>query len=262
LETVHGMAGFPFPEWRGQELAGKRIVVFPEQGFGDSIQFARFAPQLAALGARVTLLAEPGLFRLYRDSFEAVEVIAANGPVEFPDPDYWAKICSLAYRFGVTPRTIPAAPYLKARQPPPQPAPGRRVGVMANGNPRHKRDLLRSLPEAQARVLLDLGVSLHPADTQAYDFAETAALIETLDLVISVDTSVAHLAGALGKPCWVLLPAEKPDWRWMTGRTDSPWYPSIRLYRQATPGDWRPVLDAVRRDLDALGLDTPKPGSA
>jgi hypothetical protein len=165
--------------------------------------------------------------------------------------------CSLAGRLGATPQRLPAAPYLRAARPWPRPlAPGFKVGLMTAGNPVYANDANRSLPEAAAAALFGLvarPVDLRPSQTGAADFADTAALMAELDLVISVDTAAAHLAGAMGKPCWVLLPAANPDWRWMRGRRDSPWYPSVRLYRQPAPGDWGPVLDEVAADLDALG---------
>lgn len=244
----------PFPEWRGEPLQGKRLLVWPEQGFGDQIQFARFAPILRAAGAEVTMLCRPGLERLLRQSL-GVDVRPADGAVEFPDPDYWVMCCSLAARMGVTLETIPGEPYLRAHDPPPPLPPGFRVGLMATGNAAHENDANRSLPPELAERLRALPaaiVELDPALSGARDFADTAAIVAALDLVISVDTSVAHLAGAMGKPCWVLLPAVGVDWRWMRERTDSPWYPSLRLYRQATAGDWAPQLGRIEADLAAI----------
>ncbi|CAN7380642.1 hypothetical protein LJR219_002308 [Phenylobacterium sp. LjRoot219] len=244
----------PYPEWRGEAVAGRRILIWPEQGLGDQIQFARFAPILQARGADVTVICLPALARLFADSL-GVRVIPARGEVEFPDPDAWVMTCSLAGRMGVTPETIPAAPYLRAARPWPRPLPaGLKVGVMTNGNPVNANDRNRSLPAEAAAALRRLPaqvVDLHPAATGATDFADTASLMAQLDLVISVDTSVAHLAGALGKPCWLLLPVRGLDWRWMRERRDSPWYPTMRLYRQTTPDDWGPVLREIEADLAA-----------
>lgn len=245
----------PFPEWRGEPLAGRRLLIWPEQGFGDQIQFARFAPLLRDQGAEVTLLCRPGLERLFEQSLPGVDVRAAAGAVEFPDPDFWVMGPSLAGRLGVTLETLPNAPYLRVAGPARDLQPGFRVGLVTAGSPQHANDANRSLPPAAAARLRDMPTSiveLDPAKSGARDFADTAAIAEALDLVITVDTSVAHLAGAMGKPCWVLLPAVKTDWRWLRERTDSPWYPSIRLYRQAAAGDWRPVLEAVERDLQGL----------
>jgi hypothetical protein len=244
----------PFPEWRGEDIAGKRLLVWPEQGFGDQIQFARFAPVLKARGAQVTWLCRPPLARLFEGCL-GVQVLAAHGEVSFPDPDYWVMTCSLAWRLGYGPETLPNAPYLHALEKAPPLGPGLRVGLMTRGNPAHDNDSNRSLDAEAARALQALPariVDLHPQATGAKDFAETAAIVEGLDLVISVDTAVAHLAGAMGKPCWVLLPATHPDWRWMEGRSDSPWYRSLRLYRQTEPGAWTEPLRRIHEDVIAL----------
>jgi tetratricopeptide (TPR) repeat protein len=244
----------PYPEWRGEPLKGKRLLIWPEQGYGDQIQFARFAPILAAQGAQVTLLCRPGLERLLAGSL-GVEVLAAAGPVEFPDPDYWVMTVSLAARMGVTLETIPGAPYLRPPEPPPARTGGFKVGLVTSGSAAHVNDANRSLPpEAAARLRrLDAAiVELDPARSGARDFADTAAVVAGLDLVISVDTSVAHLAGAMGKPCWTLIPAVATDWRWLREREDSPWYPSMRLYRQARAGDWTAELDRIEVDLARL----------
>jgi len=244
----------PYPEWRGDPVAGRRILIWPEQGFGDQIQFARFAPILRAQGSDVTVVCWPPLQRLFAESL-GVRVVAAAGEIEFPDPDGWVMACSLAWRMGVTPETIPAEPYLRAarRWPGPLPA-GFKVGLMTSGSPANSNDRHRSLPaEAAARLrrLPAQMIDLDPAATGAQDFADTASLLAELDLVISVDTAVAHLAGAMGKPCWLMLPARGLDWRWLHERRDSPWYPTMRLYRQARAGDWLPVLQAVEADLAA-----------
>lgn len=235
----------PQPEWRGEPLAGRRLLIWPDEGYGDQIQFSRFAPWLAGQGAEVTLLAPPPLFRLFETSFPDVRVAKTEGQVEVPDPDCWVMSASLAARAGITLENLPAGPYLRAAQVA-TPA-GARIGVVGRGNPRHANDAYRTLPaELRSRLLaLPQAISLLPEDTGVRDFADTAALIAGLDLVISVDTSVAHLAGAMGKPVWILLPAFRTDWRWMRGRADSPWYPSARLFRQPRIGDWAAVVDAV-----------------
>lgn len=234
------------PEWMGESLAGKRLLIVGEQGAGDQIMYARFAPLARNAGADVTLLCRADLARLFQASI-GVATLAMQGTVETPDPDVWALTASLPARFGVTAESIPAAPYLFAE---PRPATGW-IGVVARGNPLHPYDALRSLPpEAAARLAaLPGAVDLSPTATGARDFADTAAIIAGLDLVISVDTSAAHLAGAMGKPAWILLPAYGLDWRWMEHRSDSPWYPSARLFRQTRPGDWMGVLDQVAAAL-------------
>jgi hypothetical protein len=260
LEARHRLPAYPkpdlpYPEWTGGPVAGRRILIWPEQGMGDQIQFARFAPVLRDMGAEVTLICWPPLARLLAGSL-SVEVLGAAGEVALPDPDGWVMACSVAGRLGVTPATLPNAPYLRAVSAWDRPLPpGFKVGLMTAGNPLYANDPDRSLPEAAAAGLRRLPaqiVDLRPSETGAADFADTAALIEQLDLVVTVDTAVAHLAGAMGKPCWVLLPARGLDWRWMRGRRDSPWYPSVRLYRQATPGDWGPALAELEADLMTL----------
>ena len=240
----------PFPEWNGEDLAGKRLLIAPEQGLGDQIQFARFAPWLSARGADVTLICHAPLAPLFQQSFD-VQVIAGGGEVEFPDPDYWCMSGSLTGRSGLTPDQLPNAPYLRSTAPR-QRASGA-IGIATRGNPQHVNDANRSLPPALAEELRSLqgATSLHPEDTGVTDFAQTAALVAGLDLVISVDTSIAHLAAAMGKPTWILLPRLMTDWRWMEGRTDSPWYPSVRLFRQPVPDDWRSVLEEVGAALAA-----------
>jgi ADP-heptose:LPS heptosyltransferase len=155
----------------------------------------------------------------------------------------------------VTPQTVPNAPYLTASAPPPALPPGLRVGLMTRGAAHYGADATRSLSDEAAEALRALPaaamVDLAPEATGARDFADTAAIVQALDLVISVDTAVAHLAGAMGKPVWILLPAENTDWRWLRERRDSPWYPTARLYRQAPGEGWEAVVAAVLRDLAA-----------
>lgn len=244
----------PQPEWRGEPLVGKRLLVWPEQGLGDQIMFARFIPILQSRGAEVTVLCLPPLARLLAGNLTA-EIVAAAGAVQFPDPNYWVMTCSLAGRLGITPGTIPDRPYVHALAPPPTLPSGFKVGLVTAGSPAHGNDRHRSLPLEQSARLEALPATVVPLDPQrtgAADFADTAAIVAALDLVITVDTSVAHLAGAMGKPCWILLPAVDIDWRWMRERADTPWYPSARLYRQPGPGRWPEVVDQVTADLSDL----------
>jgi hypothetical protein len=227
----------PCSEWQGEPLEGKHILLFPEQGLGDQIQFARFAPYLAARGADVTLFCSALLERCFRSL--GVRVIAASGQVEFPDPNYWAFSIDVPARLGLDLNDIPTGPYLagKAKKV------GQGIGVVRQGNPAHANDANRSLPE---NVRMPFAArSLAPEDTGASDMQETADLIAELDLVVSVDTSVAHLAGAMGKRTFVMLPAVACDWRWMSHRIDSPWYPTITLFRQRVPGDWDEVVSRI-----------------
>lgn len=232
--------GFGAPEWRGEPLAGKRLFVWREQGYGDQIMLARFLPLLDA--ARVTYAGPPALQRLFEGL--PVDYVPVTERWTAGPQDYWTLPFSLPLRLGCTPENLPPPPYLTA---PPRQA-GGRIGVMWRGNPLPHPE--RSLDEEAARALLALpgAIDLDPAATGAADFQDTAEIVAGLDEVISIDTSVAHLAGALGKPLRLLLPARHADWRWMApGRADSPWYPKATLYWQERPGEWGPV---VRRVLD------------
>ena len=250
---------FPYPEWRGEDLVGKHIVIFPEQGFGDQIQFARFTPQLQALGADVTLLCRPTLERLFAHSFPGARVLAATGAVDFPDPDYWVMAGSLPAPLGTTLESLPNEPYLATPATWPPLPPGLKIGLATKGSPTNGNDRHRSLTPAQAAQLTSVlpgqVIDLDPAVSGARDFADTAALIAQLDLVVTVDSSMAHLAGAMGKACWVLVSVLGVDWRWLYRASDSPWYPSVRLYRQGPDHAWGPVIAAIGADLARGEID-------
>lgn len=243
------------PPWRGEPVAGKAILVCPEQGFGDHIQMARFAATLKARGAaRVTLSCRPPLAALLAavDGVDAVISLPPGEVVSVGVHDYWTRYFSLPHHLGITLETLPSAPYVAV------PADrratrGAGVGICWQVSATGANARNKALPADLARRLLDLGaVSLHPEDTGAEDFADTAAILEPLDLVISVDTAVAHLAGAMGKPCWTLVPGRLTDWRWGRSGDTSPWYPATRLYRQAPGEDWSRVVDQVATDLAAF----------
>lgn len=228
-----------FPRWTGEPI--ESLLVLPEQGFGDQIMFARFIPPLLARGIRVTLVSPPALARLHRQL--GAEVLVVDGPVSLPARDAWCLIGSLP---GLL-RTLPVEPYFMAR------GAGGGRGVMVRGSGRYPhRDLS---PDAVA-ALSGLGASLAPEDTGARDFQDTAEVIAGLDLVITVDTAVAHLAGSLGTPTWLLL-AATPDWRWGREGPTSAWYPSMRLFRQRVAGDWTGVVQEVQAALAGMeaGLD-------
>lgn len=220
-----------FPEWCGEEV--KSLLVWPEQGLGDQIMFARFVPALVSRGVQVSLLTPPPLVRLFEGL--GADIIAKQGEVRIPRHDAWCLIGSLPRLIG----TIPSDPYL------PTSSGGAGIGVMASGNPSHVNDANRSLPPEFAAQLRAMGRDLAPEATGAKDFADTAAIIRDLAMVISVDTAVAHLAGAMGKPAAVLLPY-RADWRWGREGERSIWYPSARLVRQRAPGDWPSVFAQVR----------------
>ncbi|MCR5875740.1 tetratricopeptide repeat protein [Phenylobacterium sp. J426] len=235
----------PFPrEWRGEPLDGRSILIWPEQGFGDQIQFARFAPDLAKRGADVTLVAPPELSALFATL--GVRVVERSAQMALAQPDYWTWLQSIPGRIGVTMATLPAAPYLSTPQDRKTKWGGFAqtggVGVMWQG--RATPNPHRSLPAFEIlQPLADAGAQLvELTPPPGGDFADVAAQMERLDLIISVDTAAAHLAGALGKPVWILLPWFNADWRWMQGRAHSPWYPTARLFRQPSHGDWAGVV--------------------
>lgn len=228
------------PEWRGEAPGGRRIVVCAEQGYGDQLMFARCLPLLQARGAEVVVGCDPRMAPLFESLGFPVAPFSEQQR-GLPACDGWTLIGSLPFRLG-----------LEGPPPPLAPAPrrgGGGIGVVPGGDPRHVNDAHRSLPPALAARLLALGRDLRPEATGTRDFREAAELFAGLDLVITVDTAAAHLAGSLGVPTWVLLPAFGADWRWLRGRADSPWYPAVRLFRQPAPGDWAPVLEQVEQAL-------------
>lgn len=252
---------FSFPRWRGEPIAGRRITIFPEQGFGDQIQFARFVPWLQRSGAEVTLLALPPLAKLFQHSFPDITLILASGTTEFPDPDYWITLYDLPGLARATLETLPSQPYLRTPLRWADPPPGFKIGLFTRGNPNYANDRHRSLPAVAAeRLRAQLPgtiIDLDDRQTGARDFAETAAAIDRLDLVVSVDSAVGHLAGALGKRCFLLVPAIGTDWRWGYGRDDSPWYPQHRLFRSASDGDWTHAIDRLGAEARALATAMP-----
>jgi tetratricopeptide (TPR) repeat protein len=267
--------------WQGEAVDGKRVLITAEEGFGDTIQFIRYASHLAGRGAVVGVRATLALHRLLSGAKGVSELYDYGGapPDNF---DFDIKLLSLPLRFGTTLQTIPAeTPYLsvavadvqrwraRLEQGAADPALPR-IGLVWAGNPKHQNDHNRSMAwERLAPLVATQGVSFHGlqvgAGREAFradpcgvldlapelaDYYETACCISALDLVMTVDTSVAHLAGALRRPVWTLLPFS-PDWRWMLGRDDSPWYPSMRLFRQSAIGDWDGVIARVCRALEA-----------
>lgn len=260
------------PEWNGEPLQGRRILLYAEQGLGDVLQMVRYVPLLTGLGASVAIQCQAPLLRLLRSLPGAPQLAAADEAV---DSDFQAPLMSLPRLFRTTVETIPTAvPYLFAE---PEllastaallAAQGRRVGLVWQGNPRQVDEPHRSIPLAALASLVALpGATFyglqrdHGRDQletfagrerivdlgpELVDLATTAAILAQLDLVITTCTAVAHLAGALGRPVWVLL-KRGADWRWMLDRPDSPWYPTARLIRQRRAGDWPDVAERVTR---------------
>jgi len=283
VRLAHHLA---FPQWQGEPLDGKSVLIGFEGGYGDMIQFCRYAELLKQAGAaRVSVLCHPGLRGLFTTLRGADDAFAFDAALPDLGWDYWTLPLSLPLRFGTQRDSMPARlPYLSA-----DPQRVRRwaeiigerdgflrVGLVWKGNARHENDADRSLPSLAALAplaavpgvrcfslqkgageeeaaapnpplpLIDLGAQLG-------DFADTAAALMQLDLLVTVDTAAAHLAGALGRPCWVLLPDYQPDWRWLTDTDTSPWYPQVmRLFRQKAAGDWDATIAEVAAALHAF----------
>ncbi|MGE0222075.1 MAG: tetratricopeptide repeat protein [Acetobacteraceae bacterium] len=286
--TMPAMTSAP---WNGMRIPGGRLLLVGDQGYGDTIQFARFIPMAAERVQEIVLGCSAEMGPLLRDLPGVTQFCHRWNDV--PGHAAHCRLSSLPYLFGIREDTIPAkVPYLKA-----DPArvaawgeklaatlrPGsRRIGLAWTGRPTHPNDRRRSLPLERLLPLADIDgaafVSLQKPVPEAdrpllarfrgmtdishelIDFGETAAVIENLDMIITVDTSMGHLAGALGRPVWIMIP-KAADWRWMLDRTDSPWYPSARLFRQPKPGAWDEVIADVRAALARELDNAPAPQS-
>lgn len=270
--------GFTQPAWQGEDIRGKRLLVYVEQGYGDAIEFLRFLPMIKDRGAYILLEIHHILIPLLDPSMGMRTIVTAGAPL--PDFDVHVALLSLPGLLGISLENLPAnVPYLRVDKervlrfaPRIAAAQGLKVGVVWAGNPNVKNDQWRSprlaplvnlfnvpgvtffaLQKGAGREdldklgpfpsLIDLGDDLH-------DFGDTAAVMNQMDLIITTDTSVVHLAGALGRPTWVML-HRTADWRWLAKRDDSPWYPTMRLYRQPRLGDWGSVVHAIENDLRA-----------
>jgi tetratricopeptide (TPR) repeat protein len=270
-----------FPQWRGEPLEGKSLLIWYEQGLGDYIQFVRYASLLKGRGvSRLTLVGPAPLKDLLETVDGVDQFIIDVAPTKVPEHDFWSFPMSLPLHFSTTLENLPnKLPYLYARSDRIErwrdhlPASGLKVGLVWKGNKLHKNDANRSLPGLNVlsplwhvpnitfvslQKLQGEEEAMQAPDTQAIialgssmlDMADTAAIVAQLDLVICVDTAVAHLTGALGKPCWVLLPAYGSDWRWLDDRSDSPWYPEVvRLFRQTTSGNWDDTIATLAMSL-------------
>jgi tetratricopeptide (TPR) repeat protein len=282
---------FPVPPWRGEPLDGKTIMLHGEQGLGDSIQFIRYAPMVAARGGKIILCVQPEVCRLLKD-VPGVERVAPQ-PNELPACHTYCYLMDLPLAFGTRMDSIPnATPYLTADPQLCRRWGGRlaqdadlKVGLAWAGRPTHVNDRWRTLNLSQLAPLSEVpgvtfyslqkgagseqagagptGMKLVDLTAEMDDFADTAALASNLDLIVTVDSAVAHLAGAIGKPVWILTPFA-PDWRWMLKCQDSPWYPTARLFRQPAQGDWATVVQRIRQELTALAgkrSPVPSPGT-
>lgn len=267
----------PEPVWQGEPCEGRHMIISAEQGLGDAIQFVRYVTMVLRRGARVTLVVSQPLVRLMQGIPGIAVVASADAPGI--SGDLQCALLSLPRIFGTTLSSIPVQnPLLRAREDVrrswrtrcDQDGPGFKVGIAWAGSPTHENDAQRSVPPGLLERLSNVaGVRLYSLQVNdpsraeqmigglrgmvdhtalLHDVAETAGLLEQLDLVVTVDTMIAHLAGAMGKPVWVLLPYA-PDWRWLLGRGDSPWYATARLFRQTSEGDWDEVLDRVSTSL-------------
>ncbi|QHI97142.1 tetratricopeptide repeat protein [Xylophilus rhododendri] len=292
MRVTGSVPGFPEPppagaarQWTGQPLAGKRLLVWPEQGHGDQLQFCRYLALVRTLHqpAFITCACTDSLLALMHTVAGADRHIALqDAPAALPEHDYWVPMLSLPLFCGTTVGTIPGAtPYLAAdaadiaRWAPRIPRAPLRVGLVWRGNVQHDNDADRSLDSLVTlaplwRVPGVVFVSLqkwagehearHPPGDQPLvhlgseieSFSDSAAILAQLDLLIAVDTAACHLAGALDIPCWVMLPAFRNDWRWLRGRSDTPWYRRTRLFRQTRRGDWPSVVEEIAKALARL----------
>jgi tetratricopeptide (TPR) repeat protein len=275
------------PRWQGSDLAGKTILLLVEQGYGDVFQFARYAPMLADRGAKVIMEVVPDIHRLM-STLQGVDQLVIAG-LTSPPCDFVAPLMSLPVWLGTTIETIPAkVPYLSADTRLAESFqakffrsdPNLKVGIVWAGRPTHSNNHNRSMTLAAFAALGEIpgvsfyslqkgvaaaqvrtppaGMAITDLSPSLTDFNWTAAAITGLDLIITVDTAICHLAGALGKPVWVMLPFA-PDWRWMLDREDTPWYPTMRLFRQKKIGDWADVVGRVRDELRAFAVEKGAP---
>jgi len=259
------------PMWQGEDIKGKRIVLWNEQGLGDAIQFVRYAQIVKAKGAQVILAVQTQLFRLFEQSLQEKYEIVDHRTFDMSAYDQHASLLSLPGILGTTLETIPNFSYIQPQQhlvlPDLDQQRHHRIGIVWGSDKRNWQmykykycpvEFFASLLDLDQVALYSLQVgedadqlndscivNLSPLIN---DFADTASLIAQLDLIITVDTAVAHLAGAMGKRVWVVLPYNC-DWRWLLDRQDSPWYPTMRLFRQTKPGNWQGVFNQVKEQL-------------
>ncbi|MBF0329840.1 MAG: tetratricopeptide repeat protein [Nitrospirae bacterium] len=259
---------FSQPHWNGSDIKGKTILLHAEQGYGDTLQFIRYAPLIAQMGAKVIVECQPALVSLLKNT-AGVNAAVSKGEA-IPDFDLHCPILSLPLAFKTELSSIPAnIPYIRPSEEIIAKWEKRiggnkdrlKVGISWAGNPEHRNDRNRSCGFEVMKQLLDIqGIDfyslqvlnktggVHPKlidfTEEIRSFEDTAGLISSLDLIVAVDTAVGHLGGAMGKEVWIMLPYV-PDWRWLIDRDDSPWYPSMRLFRQTEPSDWNAVIDKI-----------------
>jgi Flp pilus assembly protein TadD len=286
-----GVPNLPYPQWRGEDVKGKKIMLWHEQGYGDIVQFSRYAAVFKQKGAAlVTFVCDAPLRDLLQTLKDADQIVSPEEAMKLSAHDYWTLLFSTPIYYKMAVGTIPAdIPYLSAlpdriaKWATRLPKDKFKIGLVWKANANHKSSLERSLPGLHTlrdlwRVKDVFFVSLQKGDgeaeglnppaqqpllhlgTEIEDFADTAAIVSQLDLVITVDTAVVHIAGALGKPVWVMLPFIA-DWRWMLDREDSPWYPTATLFRQSQEGVWSDVTDrifgALKRHVALSAKGTP-----
>ncbi|GAC1346258.1 MAG: hypothetical protein NVSMB18_27950 [Acetobacteraceae bacterium] len=263
---LKGARAWPDParRWTGGDVAGRTVLLHAEQGLGDTLQFVRYAPHVAALGARVVLAVQSGLVRLLQGTAGVAEVVAVGSAL--PEFDLYCPLLSLPGLFRTTLASVPPVLQYYIDRPARERGGPLRVGLAWAGNPEFVDDRKRSIDPSLLAPLRDVagtaffglqfGAQSCPAELpivdlmrDVKDFRDTAEAIAGLDLVITVDTAVAHLAGTIGVPVW-LLSRFRGCWRWLEGREDSPWYPGMRVFRQAEPNDWRGLVARVREDLE------------
>lgn len=276
------LPNFDCPRWRGEDIRGRTLLILGEQGLGDSIQFARYALAVANQGIDVALVVPQGLVTLLRNP-QALRYTLGLGH-ELPAFDYWIPIMSLPGVFNQTLENFQSVLHYVSTPPDKRelwrqrlgPKQKLRIGISWSGRRdtwinRHKsvpvehiRDLIKRHPQHQwinlqvesldteMSFLSDTVLESYPGTIQ--DMSDTAGLMEHLDLVISVDTAISHLAGSMGRPCWIMLNNYATDWRWLLDREDSPWYPSVRLFRQPEIGEWRPVIDKISRWIELFKI--------
>jgi tetratricopeptide (TPR) repeat protein len=278
-ELLREPLNFSKPHWNGEPLQNRTLLLYAEQGLGDSIQFARYLPILAGRARKIVLVCQQQLARLLQSADPRCQIVLRDQPL--PDFDFHCPLLGLPRVLGTAVETIPAnVPYLSAdaalveawRRKLALPV-GLKVGLTWAGNPDFRWDQMRSLNLAQLAPLSAIqrvsfyslqkgrpaeqmrdaapGINLINLGPELADLAETAGVMSLMDLIITTDTSTAHLAGALGRPVWVMLQS-LPDWRWMLEREDSPWYPTMRLFRQTSPRDWDGVIARVAAELAHL----------